>query len=223
LVPKLFDLNDSWQRGLEQRPDLAQFRQEIEKADLNVKFRRNQLFPSLDLVANYGRKGASVAQTAPGFPATASASEAFEQISDADAPSHMVGILFSIPLGRVSERASFRAGKHLKAQAELRLRQKEELVLREVSDAFHTARLTFERAQATRRATEFAEVALEAEERRLEGGTSTLFFVLQYQTELANTRAAEARARADYNKSVSQLGLAEGTLLENYGFSLEIR
>lgn len=221
LVPKLFDLADSWQRGLALRPDLAQFRQEIEKAELNVRFRRNQLFPSLDLVASYGRKGASVAQTAPGIPADASASAAFEQISDAAAPSDMVGILFSLPIGGVSERANFRAGKHLKAQAELRLHQKEELVLREISDAFQTARLTYERAQATRRATEFSRAALDAEERRLSGGTSSLFFVLQYQTDLASTQAAEVRARADYNKAISQLGFAEGMLLETWGYSVE--
>ena len=42
---------------------------------------------------------------APPFQARASASAAFEQISDAAAPSDMVGILFSVPLGGVSERA----------------------------------------------------------------------------------------------------------------------
>jgi outer membrane protein TolC len=223
LVPKPFSLSDSWQRGLERRPDLAQLRREVEKAEINVKFRRNQLFPSLDLVAAYGRKGASVSQMAPPLRAKASASEAFGQVSDSTAPSDMIGILFSLPIGRVAERANYRAGKELKAQAELLLKQREEWIMREISDAFHTAQITLERARAAQRAVEFAQATLEAEERRLAGGTSTLFFVLQYQTELVNAQASEIRARADYNKAVSQLGFAEASLLETHGFTLDIQ
>lgn len=223
LVPIPFDLEESWQRGLERRPDLAQLRREVEKADLNLKFRRNQLFPSLDLVASYGRRGASVAQMAPPLEARASARDAFDQISDGDAPSDMVGILFSVPLGIVSERANYRAGKELKAQAHLLLKQREEWVLREISDAFHTARTTLETARATQRAVEFSQATLEAEERRLSGGTSTLFFVLQYQSELVNAQIAEIRARADYSKAISQLGFAEASLLDRHGFSVEFR
>lgn len=223
LVPKPFNLPDSWQLGLDRRPDLAQLRREVEKAEINVKFRRNQLFPSLDLVASYGRRGASVAQMPPPLEARASASDAFNQISDATAPSDMIGILFSLPIGRVAERANYRAGKEIKAQAELILKQREEWVMREISDAFHTAQITLERARAAQRAVEFAQATLEAEERRLSGGTSTLFFVLQYQTELVNAQSAEIRARADYNKAVSQLGFAEASLLETHGFTLDIR
>jgi outer membrane protein TolC len=195
----------------------------VEKAEINVKFRRNQLFPSLDLVASYGRRGASVAQMPPPLEARASASDAFNQISDATAPSDMIGILFSLPIGRVAERANYRAGKEIKAQAELILKQREEWVMREISDALHTAQITLERARAAQRAVEFAQATLEAEERRLSGGTSTLFFVLQYQTELVNAQSAEIRARADYNKAVSQLGFAEASLLETHGFTLDIR
>ncbi len=223
LVPKPFSLPDSWRRGLDRRPDLAQLRREVEKAEINVKFRRNQLFPSLDLVASYGRRGASVSQMPPSLKANASASDAFDQVSDGTAPSDMIGILFSLPIGRVAERANYRAGKEIKAQAELILKQREEWVMREISDAFHTAQITLERARAAQRAVEFAQATLEAEERRLSGGTSTLFFVLQYQTELVNAQAAEIRARADYNKAVSQLGFAEASLLETHGFTLDIR
>ena len=223
LIPGLFDLSQSWRRGLDGRPDLAQMREEVEKSKINIKLRRNQMFPSLDLVASYGRKGASVAQVAPAARARASASAAFDQIGDAAALSEMVGVLFSVPFGGISERAEFRASRHLKDQAELRLKQKEEFFLREISDAFHMAQMSLERAEAQRKSVAGAQAVLRSEERRLLGGTSTVFLVLQFQSDLVNAQAAEIRARADYNKALTQLGFAEASLLESKGISVVVR
>jgi outer membrane protein len=105
----------------------------------------------------------------------------------------------------------------------LRVKQQEELVMREISDALHTARASLERVSLTRRAREFSESALEAEERKLAGGKSTVFFVLQLQGDLAGTRSAELRAKADYNRAVSQLAFVEAGTLERSHISIEIR
>jgi outer membrane protein TolC len=214
LVPVYPDLAGSWRHGLSQRPDLLLFREEIAKANLNIRFRRNQLFPALDLVGGYGRKGASVAQMPPPLSADASRDDAFDQLRDGSAPSDMIGIAFSVPLSLTSERANYRLAKQFRAQAELRLKQKEELVLREISDAFHTVRTSLERAQAATRGVEHSRAAVEAEERRLAGGKSTLFLVLELQDQLADLQAEAIRAAADYNRALSQLNLADGSILE---------
>jgi outer membrane protein TolC len=223
VVPVSLDVRESWQQGFAKRPDLAQMKADLERADINLKFRRNQLFPSLDLVAGYGRRGASAVQEVPPIPAQASFASALEQLDNAAAPSDLVGIVFSIPLSRTAERANFKAGKQLKAQAQLRLQQKEELVLREISDAVLNARSALDRVAATRQAREYAHAALEAEEQKLAGGKSSLFFVLQLQGDLAFAESAEIRAQADYTKALSQLHFAEGSLLERARLVLEIR
>jgi outer membrane protein len=218
----IFNLDESWRRGLAQRPDLLQLRADVERGELDLKFRRNQLFPSLDLVAGYGRRGASTAQLPPPLTPQASADAAFDQWGSGSAPSEMVGVIFSLPLARTSERANYRASRHAKAQAELRLKQKEELVLREISDAVRTARLSFDRVRAAERASAFAAQAVDAEERKLAGGESNIFFVLQYQNDLLTARTAELRAKADYLKAVSQAWFADASLLERRGVSIEI-
>jgi outer membrane protein TolC len=223
LVPENLDLYGSWEAGFNLRPDLAQLVQDVERFGIDLKFRHNQLFPSLDVVASYGRRGADAIQTLPPAPADASFSTAWEQIEDSDAPSHSVGLVLSTPLGRTRERASYKAAKQLKDQAQLRLKQKEELVIREISDALHNARSAFDRAIASRRAKDEAREALEAEQQKLSVGTSTLFFVLELQSDLADTQSAEVRARADYNKALSQLHFAEGTLLERHKLTIELR
>ncbi|HOA60167.1 MAG: TolC family protein [Verrucomicrobia bacterium] len=221
-VTALFDLSASWDHGLRQRPDLAQLRTDLERADIDLKYRRNQLFPSLDLVAGYGRRGASTIESSNlGARIAASSSDAFGQISGGDNPSDMIGVIFTMPLMRQTERANYRVGKHLKAQAELLVKQKEELVMREISDALNSARSGLERLRAAGRAVEFARTALTAEERKLAGGKSTLFFVLQLQRDLATAESTEIRAKADYNKAVSQLQFADATLLETHQIAIE--
>jgi outer membrane protein TolC len=221
-TPEIFDLRESWERALARRPDLAQLREDMTKAELGVKYRRNQLFPSLDVVAGYGRRGASTAQVPPPFEAEASASDAFEQLADGTAPTEFLGFIFSLPLSRASERASYRASKELRAQAELMVKQREELILREVADAVATARASLEGVRAARRATEYARAAAEAEERKLAGGTSTIFFVLQLQADVAAARSSEVVALAAYSKALSTLRFAEGRILDEYGLTIAL-
>lgn len=208
------DLQRSWERGVELRPDLAHLRVEVEKAKLDVHYRFNQLFPTLDLMGSYGRRGASTDQDVAPFTPRASLGDTLGQITSGDAPRDMIGIVFSVPLSRQAERNNYKAAKHTRAQVELMLKQKEELVLREVSDAFHTARTSYERAKAARAAVDASRNALAAEEKRLSGGTSSIFFVLQLQNDLVNAQLVEVRARADYSKALAQLRFAEGSSLE---------
>ena len=222
LIPADFDLGQSWSRGVSLRPDLAQMRINVDKANLTVRYWRNQLFPALDLIGAYGRRGASTAQDVPPFTPEASMSEAWGQVTGGDAPRDMVGIALTFPLSGQSQRGSLKASKHLKAQAEIFVKQREELVLREISDAFYTAQTSYARAQAARDAVQYARSASDAEEKRLAGGTSSIFFVLQLQNDLVRSQLVEARARSDYNKALAQLHFAEGTSLERHQIRIEM-
>jgi outer membrane protein TolC len=198
VMPETLDLAMSWQRGLTQRPDLIQLVKMAENAELNVKFRRNQLFPSLDVIGGYGRRGASAVEAFPPDQPSASFSDAWRIFENGDAPSDMIGLMLSFPLTRTFDRANYKASKELKKQSELVVKQREEVILREISDAIHTARFSFDRANAARRARDFAEAALKAEEEKLQGGKSSIIFVLNLQADLAIAQAAEVQAKQDY-------------------------
>jgi outer membrane protein TolC len=219
-VPGNFDRHSSWRTGLTQRPDLLQLAENLKSADLTVKYRKNQLYPMLNLFGSYSLKGSDALQAFPGESPKASRSIAFEEIRERDAPNSLVGVLFSVPLTSTAERANYRMSREQKKQAELLLKQKEELVLREISDAMDLAKFSFSRAESARNAVSFAAEALQAEEQRLQGGTGSIFLVLQAQTELARARVTELLARRDYNRALSQLYFAEGTLLEHVQFDV---
>lgn len=223
LAPAGYDLQTSWSAGMENRPDLLQLAINLENAELTVKYRKNQLFPTLNLIGGYGLKGSDAIQAFPPDHPRADFGLALRQIEEQAQPNSMVGVLFSVPLTSTAERANYKMSRELRKQAELLLKQKEEMVMREIADAIDSARYSFQRALAARDAVGFAAEALKAEENKLQGGAGSTFLVLQAQSDLAQAKLAEATARRDYNKAVSQLHFTEGTLLEKFMISFDFK
>ena len=99
----------------------------------------------------------------------------------------------------------------------------EQDIMIQIDNAIKLAQSNYERIAATKKAREYAEAALDAEQKKLENGKSTSFFVLQLQRDLTAARSAEIRALADYNKSLSTLSKSEGTTLEKANIGLEFK
>ena len=177
-----------------------------------VKFRFNQLFPSLDLVGGYGGLG--------------NQTDANSAINDAFSfrnPEYSYGVVVSFPLSNVSERNNYRASKAAKKIAELQLQKAEQEVLIYVADCISRVESCFSQVTSTHKAAIYAEAALDAEKTKLQNGFTTGFAVLQFQEILTAARTAEVRAGVDYNKALAQLAFAEGSLLERHHLSLEVK
>jgi outer membrane protein TolC len=78
-----------------------------------------------------------------------------------------------------------------------------------------------QRIASTSEARLLARESLEAGEDRLRAGTGTTFEVLELQERLATAEAAEVRARADYNKAVSEYHRQTGTTLRVHAVKVE--
>jgi outer membrane protein TolC len=202
-VPERFELQESWRRGLSLRPDLQQQKIALEKQGYIVKFSKNQLFPQLDVVGSYGYS-ASDSDWSP----------ALEQIGDRDNPFWSVGGQLSMPLGNRSARNNYRAAKANQQRIALQLKQLQQRILIAIEDAISVAETSLQRVKATREAREYAEQALEAEQKKLESGKSTSFEVLRLQRDLTAARLSEIRALADYNISLARIAASEGSTLE---------
>jgi outer membrane protein TolC len=204
--------SESFIKAMQNRPDLIQARLSVEKSDVEVRFRKNQLFPNLDLIGSYG--GLAVADTG-----SRSANDALNFGN----PEYSYGVVLSFPLSNIGERGYYKASKAAKQIAELELKKAEEAVLFQIADFVNRAQSRFSQVGSTRKARTYAESALEAEIKKLQNGLSTAFFVLQLQETLTAARTAEVQALADYNKLLAQLGFAEGSTLENHHLSLEVK
>jgi outer membrane protein len=206
------DRKESWKRGLAMRPDFLQLREEVERFGYIVRYTHNQLFPQLDVVGSYGYNASE-----------REFSGAFGQIRDQSSPFYSYGLRLTVPLERRIARESYKISKIDREQALLRLRQMEQDVLLQIDDAVKVVETNWERVGTTREAREFAEVALQAEQTKMENGKSTSFFVLQFQRDLTAARSEEIRALAEYNKALAQLALREGSILQRHRLETEIK
>lgn len=206
----LFDLQDSWSRGLTERPDLLQARLNVEQEGIQLKFYRNQLFPELDVVGTYGWNGAGSFYN-----------YTFGQINQGSAPYYSYGAQFSIPLASQNARNQFKSTKATLKQVVLQLKQFEQNVMVEIDNAVKTAQSDYESVDATRQARIYAEAALDAEQKTYAVGKATTFEVLTYQNDLTAARGQEIRALANYEEALANLYAQEGSTLERLGIKIE--
>jgi outer membrane protein len=208
----------SFQSALTSRPDLIEARLNVQKTGVGVKFRLNQLFPSLDMVGGYG--GSSNPTDSSPF---LSDVFAFRNAFSFHNPEYSYGVVLSFPLDNITERGNYRAGKAAKKIAELQLQNAEQAVLLQVGDFVNRVGSRFSQVASTHQARLYAEEALKSETEKFQNGFATTFEVLQFQQILISARTAEIRAEDEYNKILAQLAFAEGTILERHHLSLELK
>ena len=209
-LPAEVNRSESFRNALKNRPDLIEARLAVEKRAVAVRFQRNQLFPSLDLVGRYG-----------GLAVDADSGQAINQAFRFSNPDYFYGVVLSFPIGNIAGRGNYRASQAAKQIAELELKKAEEEVLVQIADYVNRLQSRFSQVGSTRKARSFAEAALAAEQKKLQNGLSTSFFVLQLQETLIAAQTAELQAVAEYNRTLAQLAFAEGSTLEKHHLALE--
>jgi len=211
-VPQAFSVQDSWAKGLTMRPDLLQNRIEVEKQDIVLRYQKNQLYPSLDLVGSYGHTASDT-----GYGGV------FRNLGEGSGPYWSYGAQLSFPLGNRAARNNLRNSRARKEQVLLQLKSREQEIMAQIDNAIQLAETNLERVDATHQARLYAEAALDAEQKKLENGKSTSFVVLQLQRDLTSARSSEISALTEYNKSLAQLALAEGATLQRHEIKLEVK
>lgn len=210
----LFDLQDSWSRGMTERPDLLQARLNAEQAGIQLKFSLNQLFPSLDVIGTYGWNGL-------GSSPYGTYSQTFAQIDTGNAPYYSYGMQLSVPLANQTARNQYKSAKVSLKQVVLQLKQTEQNVMVEIDNAVKTAQSDYESVDATRQSRIYAEQALDAEQKTYSVGKATTFEVLTYQNNLTVARGQEIRALANYEEALANLDSQEGSTLDKLGINIE--
>jgi outer membrane protein TolC len=180
-----------------------------EAEDVRLKFARNQAYPQLDIVGSYGWSGLD-----------SSYPSAVGQMMESQANQWQIGITGGFPLGGIQPRAQIDAAKARKEQAILRVKKSELNVGLAVERAMELIRTNQKRLEAARftvvRATEAVRVGF----RRMEEGLISNFDLIEQQRRLYDARTRELNAVAELNKSITQLWLATGTVLENLNISI---
>ena len=144
-------------------------------------------------------------------------------MGDRDRPFYTYGGRIVIPLGNGAARNRYKSSKAAQEQSVLLVKKLEQDIMVQIDNAIKLAQSNYERVGATRSAREYAEAALAAEEKKLENGKSTSFFVLQLQRDLTAAQSDEINALVQYRRSLAQLAQAEGSALERQRIDLSVK
>jgi outer membrane protein len=230
-------VQDLVSKALDNRPELAQLRIQVENSKINLTGTRNAMLPSLNLTGNVLNPGAGgIFNTAPYInpvtnqPATRPPAypdyiggygNILRQLFGVGTVNYTVGFTLTVPLrNRTAQEAYIQQDLQLR-QNELNIQKQINQIRADVQNALiavTNARARYQSAQQTR---VLQEQVVDAEQKKYELGASTSYLVIQHQTDLANARQAEVAALTTYAQAKLQLDQATGTILDNNNISLD--
>jgi outer membrane protein TolC len=210
LTAQPVDVEAAVQNALANRTDVAAARKRLESTQINIDYARNQKLPDVNLVANYNTVG--VAGTAfefgQGFPppvlnqSQRSFADALRDVFGNDFKTWSLQLQINYPIGTSPADAGLAAARLQREQELNGIRELEVQVTADVRDAGRQVSTSQQRVDATRKAREFAERRLEAEQKRVTVGLSTTFQLFQAQRDLDSAKQNELRALIDYNRAL---------------------
>ena len=217
-------VDDLVQEAMKNRGDVEVGQLQVSNLNLNLEGSKSALRPQLDLVAtaqNVGLAGQLNPLAAnPDSAFIGGFGTALGQVFQRNYPLYGVGIQLDLPLRNRVAQADAARDQVLVRQSEVRLRQLNNQVRLEVEDALIAMRRARSAWAAAVEARKLQEKSLEIEQARYAAGVSTSFFVLQYQSLLAQARSSEVVSRSAYVKANAALARATGSILADHGVSI---
>lgn len=208
--PKEVPLKETIKIAMEKRPELKELQIEVENAGMEVRRKKNELFPQLDLTG--GVRYSGLGGTPDG---------AHDSTFSEDFQGEFITLTLEIPIGNRAARNDYKKAKLGKEQSALNVKKKELDIVVEVRGSVREVMTNIERVMATRKARELAQKRLEVEEKKYSVGRSTSLEILLAQEDLATAEGNETKALIDYEISRGGLEAAKGTILDAYNIQVE--
>jgi outer membrane protein TolC len=213
--------------ALKNRTELQESALDLENRELSRKTARNALLPALDLYGVYSGSGAggklnpnyydkSIPTTLPG-----GYGGALENALDNTAPEYRVGVQLSIPLrNRIAKADQYRTELEYR-QAQVYLEEQKKRILIEVRSARYNVEQGVSRVEAARKAHDLAAKTLDIMQKEQKLGAGSNQQTLSAEHDLTVAESALVTAETGFEKARIDLLRATGTVLEEYGISID--
>jgi outer membrane protein TolC len=214
------------QKALRMRPDLAAQRVALEVDDLQIEQAANVLRPDLELTGSYtlqGLGGIFNYTTASGSAATlpGGLGDALSQMFHFGYPIYAFGLTLNLPIRNHSASANYADQIVSKRSDSLTARRIEQQVRLDVLNAISTTEAAKDSVRLAKIAKDFSQKYLDAEEKKYELGTDTIFFVLQAQNALVAADSALVQNEITYRRNMLNFLRKTGELLEERGITIQ--
>ncbi len=237
---------DAVAMALSSRPELAQQRIGVEINRVNARGSKAELLPTLNAFVTMDNNGLAGAPNAIPNPNGATvinnpagqtgnvpvtvrnvntffvggAGNLLGQVFSRNFPDYTVGLNLNIPLRNRAAQADYILDQLTIRQSQLTLQRLENQVRQEVQNAIIGVTQSRAGYRAAVKARILQEQTLDAEQKKLALGASTIFNVILIQRDLANAQATEVAAADTYQKAVVELDRATGQTLDRNNISI---
>jgi hypothetical protein len=181
---------------------------------------RNFLLPQLDAVALYRWRGFGDDLIGPGATGSEPFNSAFGTLFDGDYQDWTTGLQFSMPLGFRRSMANMRNVRLQLAREQAILRDEEEQVAFELSNAMADSDRAFTLVQTNLNRRKAAREQVAAVQAAYDVGRATLDLLVRTQQVRAQAEVAFFRSVTDYALAIKNIHVAKGSLLDYDGVGL---
>ena len=188
-------LNDAVNMALENRFELAELHTSKDINDINKRFNRDQTKPQVDLMASF-------TSNADG--------PAWLNMLGQNSPAVRFGVRISLPLKNRTAKAELGQSLAEERRIDAVRAQTEQQIEAEVRNSIQRMRSVEASMSAAAAQREAAEQQYTSEQRKFQAGMSTVFLVLQRQTDLVTARGRELETQTDLNKAIAEFQRATG-------------
>ena len=211
-------IEDGLAQAMKGRPEFDSLQQQLANDETNIKLADNGLKPDLNLSTFYSMngQGGNLIDSSTGAPIIISRGglgDSFDQLTSRDFPTYGATLQFRLPLRNRSAEADLGSSLVSQKRDLYRLRQQQQAISLEVKNAVHQLEQAKLSVAAARISRDLAQKTLQAEQRKYELGTETIFFVLDAQNQLAQAEQNLVQAQISYQRAVTALDHATGALL----------
>jgi outer membrane protein TolC len=218
-------LQDLLAQAFQSRPDLKQAGVQVENSQISLQGSRNALLPELDLVGVAQNSGLTGQQSPVGPMADPTFiggyGNALEQLATVKYPTYEIGLQLTLPLRNRIAQADVARDEIQIRQTEIRLQQLRNQAQLEVEDALVAMRKARASYEASLQTQALQQESLEAEQSKFQVGASTSFFIIQYESYLAQARSTVVVAKGAYLKAQAALQRAVGTILDDHQVAID--
>ena len=209
-------------KAMTERPDLKSAAQNLDIDDLQIKTAKNGLLPDLELIGGYTTQGLGGIFHPDQFTSIPGGfGDSLSQMFGFGYPMYSFGLQLRLPIKNRQASADMADAMVAKKRDALNVRTVQQQVRLDVLTAVSQVESSKDAMKLSVVAQEFARKYLEAEQKKYELGTSTIFFVLQAQGALVSAESAVVQNSVAYRRNSMNLLRRTGELLEARGIAVQ--
>lgn len=222
-------LEEAVRVALENRPEIRQAQLDLRNKDIEIAYTNNQKKPIFDVTAAFDQNGVGGTQRrgfllgspplSPALPGGVFSS--FGQLFSYGYTGFSGGFSLTIPLDNKAANAAYEKALNDQRMSHSTMDSTIQAIALDVRNSLMNVQMYRERIDTAKTARELAEQTLEAEQAKFDLGTSTIQFILNDQTALAQAQTNEVQTLVNFTEGLVDLDRAMGMTLKKNNIELD--